>query len=207
MKTLPINLNTFGFVEREKNNSDEYVLNRCGRDFLYYSLHYFYPDKYNPSSKNPQFIQKNNIFGLSVHPWLAFTLLQFIYVPKLLNKKNLKLSINDRLINSAIDFYKVLPRPLKTDVEKRIKEVESAIDKGFVVGIDISLYFFGMIDHVMFVYGYDEDNFFIFDTRKIKMLEYEKITEDDRYIMKLPKWVIRKRWSRFGRVWIINKIS
>ncbi|MFA6257916.1 MAG: hypothetical protein WC671_02825 [Candidatus Paceibacterota bacterium] len=206
MKTLPIDLDSFGFIEREKNNSGKYILNRCGRDFLYYSLHYFYPDKYNSFSKNPQFIHKNNIFGLSTHPWLAFALLQFIYVPKVLKKENLKLLINDKMINSAIDFYRVLWRPLKIDIEKRIKEVESAIDQGFVVGIDISLYFFGIFDHVMFVYGCDEDNFYIFDTRKIKILEYEKMTKDNRYIMKLPKDIIRKRWSLFGRIWLIKKI-
>ncbi|MFA6177856.1 MAG: hypothetical protein WC694_03115 [Candidatus Paceibacterota bacterium] len=206
MKTLPINLDTFGFVEREKNNSGKYVLNRCGRDFLYYSLNYFHPDKYNSFAKNPQFIQKNNIFGLSTPPWLAFALLQFIYVPKELKKEKLELFINDKLINSVTNFYRVLWKPSRTDVGKRIKEVEFSIDKGFVVGIDLSLFLFGIFDHVMFVYGYDEDNFYVFDTRKINKLEYEKITEDNRYIMRLPKDIVRKRWSFFGRVWIVKRI-
>ena len=204
MKNLPINLDTFGFVEREKNNSGKYILNRCGRDFLYYALHYFFPEKYNHLVNNPQYIQKHNIFGLSVHPWFAWTLLQFIYVPKLLTKQNLKLFINDEPIDSFLDFYRVLLKPSKITATQRIQEVESVVDKGFVSGIDISLGLGGLMDHVMFVYGYDKHNLFVFDTRKIKKLEYEKLTNDNRFFMKLPKAIMQKRWSIFGRVWVIK---
>ena len=123
MKNLPINLDTFGFVEREKNNSGKYILNRCGRDFLYYALHYFFPEKYNHLVNNPQYIQKHNIFGLSVHPWFAWTLLQFIYVPKLLTKQNLKLFINDEPIDSFLDFYRVLLKPSKLLLPKEYKKL------------------------------------------------------------------------------------
>ena len=192
---------------REKNNSGKYILNRCGRDFLYYALHYFCPKKYNPLIYNPQYIQKHNTFGLSIHSWFAWTLLQFIYVPRLLARQNLKLFINNKPIKSFFDFYKVILKPSKITAAQRIQDVEFAVDKDFVPGIDISLGLGGLMDHVMFVYGYDEDNLYIFDTRKIKKLEYEKITNDNRFFMKLPKSVIQKRWSIFSRIWIIKPIK
>jgi len=42
--SLPTNLDKFGFVEREKKNG-KLVKNRCGRDFLYYTLHYYFPQR------------------------------------------------------------------------------------------------------------------------------------------------------------------
>lgn len=208
MKNLPINLNTFGFVEREKNNSGKYILNRCGRDFLYYALHYFYPKKYNQSVNNPQYIQKHNIFGLSVYPWFAWTLLQFVYVPKLLIKHDLELFINNKQIKSFFDFYKTILKPSKIVATQRIKEIELAIDSGFISGINISIGLKNLFfDHIMMVYGYDENNLYVFDTHQVPCLEYEKITKDNRFLMKLPKLIVQKRWSLFGRVWIIKPIK
>lgn len=208
MKNLPINLKTFGFVEREKNNSGKYILNRCGRDFLYYAFHYFYPKKYNLSVNNPQYIQKHNIFGLPVHPWFAWTLLQFVYVPKLLIENNLELFINNKNIKSFFDFCVAVIKFSKITAIQRIKEIEMTIDNNLISGVNLS---FGLknlfFDHVMFVYGYDENNLYVFDTHKIPSLEYEKITNDNRFFMKLPKSVIQKRWSVFGRVWIIKPIK
>ena len=53
------------------------------------------------------------------------------------------------------------------------------------------------------------ENFYVFDTQKVKKLEYEKITskDDERFIMKLSKDIIRKRWTRFGRVWTIAPVE
>lgn len=205
IKNLAINLDTFGFVQREKGCSGGYVSNRCGRDFLYYALHYFYPEKYNSSTNNPLYIQEHNIFGLSVHPWFTWTLLQFIYAPKLLVEHNLELSINNKNIRSFFDFCVAVIKPSKATAIQRIKEVEVAVDNNLISGINIS---FGLknlfFDHVMMVYGYDEDNLYIFDTHQVPKLEYEKLTQDNRYIMRLPKTVIQKRWSLFGRVWTIK---
>jgi len=207
MKNLPINLNTFGFVERERDNSGKYISNYCGRDFLYYVLHYLYPDKYNALINNPQCIKKHNIFGLPIHSWFAWTLLQFIYVPKLLYEYDLELFINNKQINSFLDFYKVLLKPTKITTAQGIQEIEIAIDKGFVSGVDISLGLGGLTDHLMFVYGYDKNNLYVFDTHEVEGLEYEKLTSDNRFFMKLPKWVVQKRWALFGRVWAIRPVK
>ena len=65
----------------------------------------------------------------------------------------------------------------------------------------------GLLDHVMFVYRYDESNFYVFDSHQVSNLEYEKADGENRYYMKLPKSIVIKRWSKFGRVWIIRPIK
>jgi uncharacterized protein YvpB len=59
---------------------------------------------------------------------------------------------------------------------------------------------FGLLDHVMFVYGYDKENLYVFDTLKAKIAYYNY---DSRYkhIYRLPKSIIKSRWSIFARVW------
>ena len=92
------------------------------------------------------------------------------------------------------------------EVTEKFENLEEAIDAGFVVGIDFPFSLLGLINHVIFVYGYDENNLYVFDTHQVLGLEYEKITDDNRYIMKIPKNIIEKRWTRFGRVWVMKKI-
>ncbi|MBI2627314.1 hypothetical protein HYW72_00080 [Candidatus Nomurabacteria bacterium] len=204
MKTLPINLKTFNFVGREYTNGKR-VKNKCGRDFLYYSLHYYFPDKFNKNINNPLLIDKNKIFGFSANANLSWLMIQFLKVPKLFKELGLSLSINSKHVKTFTDFAVAMINPHKKSAEKAIQEVEKAVNAGFVAGVDISLGIFGLLDHVIFVYGYDEDNFYVFDTYEVSELEYEKITEDNRYIMKISKDVIKKRWTRFGRVWLIRK--
>ena len=204
-KTLPINLNTFDFVEREFVNGKK-VKNKCGRDFLYYSLHYYFPDKFNRNQNNPPMIDQNKIFGFPVNALFAWTMIQFFKVPTLFEELELSLSINGRQIRTFRNFITSMINPNQKSAEEAIKEVEKLIDKGVAVGIDISMSFWGLLNHVIFVYGYDANYLYVFDTRQVEGLEYEKITEDDRYIMKISKDVIKKRWTHFGRVWVVNRI-
>mgnify|MGYP001563593309 CR=1 FL=1 len=206
MKTLPINLNTFDFFEREYINGKK-VLNKCGRDFLYYSLHYYFPDKFNKNINNPLLIDKNKIFGFPVKAGFAWLMIQFFKVPALFKELGLSLSINGKQVKTFGNFVTSIISPNKKSAEEAMREVEKVIDIGSVAGIDISVSLWGLIDHVIFVYGYDENNLYVFDTHKVSGLEYEKVTEDNKYIMKISKDIIKKRWTRFGRIWVVKKES
>lgn len=154
-------------------------------------------------------IDKNKIFGFPVKAMFAWTLLQFFKIPKLFKKLGLSLSIGGREIKTFRNFIMAIINPKKKLAQEAIEEIEKTINAGCLAGIDISINFWdlGLFDHVMFVYGYDEDNLYVFDTHQVLGLEYKKITEDNRFIMKISKNEIKKRWTCFGRVWIINKIS
>jgi hypothetical protein len=203
MKNLPINLNTFGFVQREKlgNVTIKY---KCGRDFVYYALNYYFPSEFNQNVNNPKQIDRENIFGLSVPTAFSWSMLQFVKMPRLLNKYLLILRINKRKVDSFWNFIVAMIFS-RISHDKAINLIENSIDRGNVVGVDIALRFQGLEDHIMFVYGYDEDNLYVFDTNKIPVLEYEKITDDEKFIMKLPRRVIKERWKKFSRVWEISK--
>lgn len=202
---LPLDLTTFSFVTREAL-SGKTLPNQCGRDFLYYALSFYYPEQFNAQSLSPQEITRRGIFGINVPPWLVWTGLSFMYVPNFLMKKGLILSINNRKIHNPLDFF-LATLPIRwQSFEKSIAEIEKAINQGIVTGVDIAMHLGGMVDHVMFVYGYDDENLYVFDTHQAD-LEYEKTTADDdsRYIMRLPKSVAKKRWGMWGRVWRVEK--
>jgi len=209
MKSLPINLNTFGFVEREKKNG-KLIIFRCGRDFLYYALAYYKPHTFSPSGLCPQKIERSGVFGLRIPWWMMWSALQFTKVPETLKQNGLYLSINGKKIENYFDFLFAHILPKNISIDQALLNVEESVDRGEVSAIDIGIGMFGLVDHVLFVYGYDDENFFVFDTQKLPMLEYEKQTEesDNRFIMKLSKEVVRKRWTRWGRVWRIvpNKL-
>lgn len=203
MKSLARSLDEFGFVEREKVYSKT-ITNRCGRDFLYYGLHYLFPDKFHASKLNPVSIEKNGLFGLRLPSWLMWTQLQFFRLPKYLKKNNLKLFINNRVIDTFGNFFQATLFS-RMKLTEAMQKVEQAIDEDRVVGIDISLGYGGLLDHVIFVYGYDEDALYVCDTHQISTLEHAKLFDDNRYFMKLPREIIKKRWTRFGRVWELKK--
>jgi hypothetical protein len=203
-----INLEEFGFVNREKVNGKT-LTNKCGRDFLYYSLNYYFPELHNSVKNNPQEITKSGLFGWGWLPaGLVWTGLTFKRVPKYLKSLGLKFTVNNRVIKNYLDFFLgTLPlRPLK--FEEGISLIEKTVDDQNVVGVDISMALGGLADHIMFVYGYDKENLYVFDTHQAGVLEYIKMTSenDNRFIMKLPKNIIRKRWTIFNRVWVIEKI-
>lgn len=207
MKTLNQNLDNVSFIDREIDTNGRPVKNRCGRDFIYYTLNYYYPNQYNSSACNPVQLEKNHLLGFSLPWWIMWAQLQFLYLPKFLSSLNLQLIIDNKVIKSFPSLLLALSIPKNSNVQDKIKEVEQAVDSGHASGIDISLGMNGLLDHVMFVYRYDESNFYVFDSHQVSNLEYEKADGENRYYMKLPKSIVIKRWSKFGRVWIIRPIK
>src|SRR3989338_1796479 len=203
---LPINLETFGFVEREKDSVGRTVKNRCGRDFFYYALHYYDPTAFSPSTLCPTKIERRGIFGIPMPAALVWTGLSFRHIPRLFKERGLTLRINSLAIFSYWNFMRGMLFKKPAPFEQEIAEIQKAIDNGNVVGIDVAIKFGGLIDHVMFVYGYDNENLYVLDTRKVPWLSYEKITpdRDKRFIMKLPFSTIKKNWTRWNRAWIIS---
>lgn len=205
--SLKINLNNFGFVEREVVKGKK-IANQCGRDFFYYVLNYYYPELHNKIRGNPQEITRIGLFGILHLPaGLIWTGLTFKNIPKYFRSLGLTLTINGRKISSYFDFLLGIIPVHGISYEKGIAEIRSSIDGGIAVGVDIAMNFGGLVDHVMFVYGYDKDNLYVFDTHQAEGLEYEKITlpTDTRYIMRLPNSIIKERWTVFGRVWVVTK--
>ena len=207
MKTLHQNLDTVGFIKREFSAGGKPLKNRCGRDFIYYALNYYHPSQYNTNTNNAVQLEKNHSLGISLPWWLMWSQLQFLYLPKFLLSLNLQLNINGRVIKSFPSLFMALSVPTSLNVNDKIREIEQAVNNGYASGIDISIGLGGLLDHVLFVYGYDEYNFYVFDSHQVPKLEYEKITNNDQYYMKLPKSVVTQRWSRFGRVWFLKKIG
>ena len=204
--SLPINLNEFGFVEREQK--DGVVLkNRCGRDFLYYVLHYYFPKEFSPRTCGPVEIEKKKIFGTLLPSWLIWTCLPFYKVPRLLIERRLVLVINKFFINSFFDFFRAMVSPKRLSADEALHIVESTINNGSTCGIDMSIGLGGLNDHVLFVFGYDSKNLYVFDTYIVQKIRYQKVTppSDNRFIMKLPKETVRNMWSRFGRVWVVER--
>jgi len=207
MKTLQQNIDDVGFINRETDSGGQTIKYRCGRDFIYYAINYYYPDQYNTRTKNATWLEKSHSLGISLPWWLMWTQLQFLYLPRFLSKLRLQLTINGRTIKSFYSLFMTLSIPTRSDVHNKIKEIENAVDNGYASGIDISLGLWGLIDHALFVHGYDVSNFYVFDSHQVSKLEYDKMTNDSRYYMKLPKSIVEKRWSKFGRVWILKKIN
>jgi|TARA_Y100000310_G_scaffold162451_1_gene162429 ABC-type glycerol-3-phosphate transport system substrate-binding protein len=201
--SLPGDLESFGFVTREKVNGRT-IINKCGRDFLYYALNYYKPDIFNPSKYNPIQIDKEHLFGIPMPAMFAWTQLQFIYIPQLLRKYNLELSINGKKITNFLEFLLAIMIPSFQSIDKVLQKVIDNVDGKIVTGIDISIGIGGLLDHVLFVYGYDDGYLYVIDTHQLEKLEYKKIGSGNNYLMKLSKDIVRKRWGPFGRVWSIQ---
>ncbi len=205
--SLPIDIEKFGFTEREKN-SKGILANRCGRDFLYYALHYYFPEEFNPTMCGPVEIDRRRLFGVPMPSWLVWTCLPFYKIPKLLSEKGLVLKINGLQINSFLAFVKSMLLPKFLTADEIFGVVETSINSKSVCGVDITIGLGGLIDHVLFVLGYDVENLYVIDTHVVEEIQYEKLTaeNDPRFFMKLPKGVVSRMWSRFGRVWVIERI-
>lgn len=202
MKTLKKSLQDFSFFEREKVRGKT-VGNKCGRDFLYYSLNFYFPEEFNNTVNNPEVIDKLKLFGIPTSSSFAWTQIQFANIASFLNKKGLKLNINDQEIKGYLSFV-CANLFSRTECNVAIKEVECAINSNAAVGIDISLGMSGLLDHVLFVYGYDDDNFYVFDTHRVSRLEYEPM-DGSNFYYRLSKKVIKDRWTSFGRFWSVKK--
>ena len=198
MKNLPIDLNSFEFFEREKV-SGKAVKNRCGRDFLFYALAYYFPGKFGMGKLTAYDLEHNGYFGISVPAYLAWAQIQFLRMPDYLRKQGLQLSINDRKIDSFTNFVSSILFS-RISFDKAITNIEDIIDKSEVAGVDISIGYRGLLDHVLFVYGYDADNLYVFETT-ITPIQYARVSEEHKQMMKISKNEIKNRWTNFGRVW------
>ena len=179
--------------------------NKCGRDFLYFALNFYLPERFNAQSNNPVMIDQKNYFGKPTPWYLAWTGVQFAHVGTFLKELGFTLHINDQRIDSYLDLTKAIILSRKT-YPAALSEIEAAINHNTVVGVDLSLGLFGVFDHVIFVYGYDEENLYVFDTHKVAKLEYE-LMAGELHVYKLPKSVVQKRWTRFGRVWSVTEVN
>lgn len=203
---LPLFIDTFGFVEREKCHG-EFVKYKCGRDFLYYTFHFFLPDLFNQYLNNPEEIDRKRLFGMPMFAMCAWTQLQFCSVPKVLKQYGLHLRINKKGINTFFDFFTAILFS-KIQYTEAVSLMEKSIASGVVVGMDIAMRFAGLEDHVVFVYGYDSEYWYVFDTHVVDGLGYEKMMDGKRYYMRISRDEVRRRWKRFSRVWeVSNKIT
>jgi hypothetical protein len=201
MRTLTTNLADISFVSREMRGG-RVVGNKCGRDFLYYGLHYYFPDLFSADGISPTVMEQQSLLGPAVPTWLAWTMVQFMSAPRYLHSQGIRWYINNRLITN----YRTLVSAImcsRITYEAALRDIKCAINANEVVGIDLSLGWGGLLDHVLFVYGYDDEVLYVFDTHQVPGLEYEPICPDVYFA--LPKSVIRKRWTRFGRVWRLQR--
>jgi hypothetical protein len=139
--------------------------------------------------------------------FLIWTCLPFFKVPSLMRKMRLRLSINGARITNFLTFFIAMIGTHSVTADDGFQLIEDAIDKGHTAGIDISLGMGGLLDHIMFVHGYDDENFYVFDTHVMPGLEYARTTNDDRFIMRLPKDIARRRWTRWNRAWVIEALT
>lgn len=204
MKTLRTPLEEIGFVDREKRNGKT-VVNKCGRDFLYYALNFYHPNTFNSRELNPVEIDRQKLFGTPTASWLAWTQVQFKNVGRYLKQQDLSLSINERPITSYGSFVRAIIFS-RYSCDSALTRVQAAVDENSAAGIDVSLGIGGLFDHILFVYGYDEKNLYVCDTHQVPRLEYRS-TDQHPLLFKLPKDIIRARWTRFGRVWEVKMLK
>ncbi|OGI97029.1 hypothetical protein A3A11_01850 [Candidatus Nomurabacteria bacterium RIFCSPLOWO2_01_FULL_43_15] len=202
MKNLPINLETFAFYEREKFHGKT-VKNRCGRDFLFYALAFYFPEKFGQNKLTAYDLEHRGYLGISVPSYLAWILIQFSRAPEYLKKLGLQLIINDYKINSFFDFARAVLFS-RIAYDKAMRNIEKIVDGNEVAGLDIAVSYGGLLNHVLFVYGYDAGNFYVFETTKAP-IQYESINKEYKEVMRISRDEIKKRWTRFGRVWEVVK--
>jgi hypothetical protein len=182
--------------------------NKCGRDFVYFALNFYYPEAFNKSRICPVEMDRLKLLGQPVPKWLAWTQIQFYTMPEYLKTKGLRLSINNKLIKSFYDFVTGnIFSGFKISYEDAIGSIQSCVDLNIACAIDIPVRkgLLALQDHVMFVYGYDEENLYVFDTLTVKGLGYVKV-EGEQGLYTLPKSLIRKNWSHLGRFWKVEKV-
>lgn len=168
---------------------------------MYIALNFYDDKKFNNIKNYPVELEKK--FGIRVNPLLSFTMLQFKDLIKFLTKENYNLSINRKSVTSFRDFIKQIIFS-KISFHQAIDEIKKSIDNNVACGIDVPIKYKGLLDHVMFVYGYDEDNLFVIDTRKVKYLNYSH-WQKQQFLFRISLEEIENRWTRFGRVWIVKR--
>lgn len=206
-----INLDTFPFLTREIGPNGKTVANKCGRDFLAYAFAHLRPQEF--SALGLQTFERS--IGIRMPPSLVWTGLSFFGLIDFLNRNNLELSINDVPCRSRIDLWKALWWPKNIGYLKALSIAGNALSHNRAVGIDISMGFNGLANHVMYVWAIRESDTIVFDTHKVGGLEYEHVHHDvdgfpidpARFVMRLPMTVIENRWRRWSRVWVVRKKS
>lgn len=204
MKHLPIKLSDWEFVSREKTSNGKTVPFRCGRDFIYYALHYYQPQLFNRATGGPQAIEKM-CFGHTLPTFLLFSAFHLKQLPKLLTRNGLLLRINGQPVRTWWQLIRQLYRKSVVSRSELDQAVASSISRGTVLGIDISIIWLGLVDHVLFVYGYDDDNYYVFDTLQLPYLPYTRLAEaPETFYMKLPKQAVYDRLRPISRVWTVE---
>jgi hypothetical protein len=199
---LPINTETFNFYEREKNSHGTYITNKCWRDYFYYALHYLYPEKFNNKICPP--IELETKLGFRFSPVLAWTMLQFVRHQNFLKDNNVILSVSGKKLNSWVGFlWNVISTLYISSSRKNelIKYAMLSVVENKAVGLDIGMNYFNTLDHVMFVQGFDNEYFYVFDTRTIPGIKYEKI-DNNKPIYRID---IKEVEKKILRVWVVSK--
>lgn len=199
-----------GFARREERDGKP-VSFKCGRDFLYYALNFYFPERFNPSVMGPAEIDRQKLFGAPQPKYLAWTQLQFAKAPDYLKGLGLALFVNGRRIRSYPEFMlgNVLGGLLApVSFERAMREIERCVDENIACGVDLPVgkKWMLFLDHVMFVHGYDDDSLYVLDTLKVPLVPYERMRDDVHYY-RLPRKAIRERWSSLGRVWRVEKTA
>jgi hypothetical protein len=206
---LHIDLDRFPFFARERDAKGHVVTNRCGRDFLAFSMAHLRPGVYARYTGLPAFSKE---IGWPVHSSLVWTGLPFWKLPRYLATHNLELRINGARCNTTENLLRCLWFPPKLPYGKAMQMAHQGLRMNRVVGIDVSLGWAGLFNHVMFVWAMDNEEFAVFDTHVTPGLEYAHFdvdqqdgpTREDRFIMRLPFDIVEKRWKRWSRVWEIS---
>ena len=211
MIKLPVQLEHFGFVAREHDNNGRIKKNRCGRDALYYVLHYYFPDAFSPKALNPEAIEKKRIFGFKIPDWFPFysgTALS--KTPAILKGLGISTFANGKLLKTGFEFFDAcLFRNKKERLGfGRVKEeIAGFLTKGVACVIDLPAPEVGLfMNHVLFVYGIDEAYLYVIDTHKLSCFEYENADEEEgRYFMRFPLQDVERRWHQGGVLWVFEK--
>jgi hypothetical protein len=198
---LPIDIEKFDFYEREKNSDGSFVKNKCWRDYFYYALTYLEPEKFNTQVCPPTVLE--GMLGFRFSPVLAWTMLQFVRHQEFLKQHDITLSVNYKKVNSWFNFFWYVITNLYVSNPQKVRLVEYAKQQVRVnnaVGLDIGMNYLNTLDHVMFVQGFDDEFFYIFDTRTIPGINYEKIYSQ----YPIYKIAIKEVKRKILRVWVVE---
>lgn len=211
MVKLPIDLNTFGFVTRERDQKGRIKKNRCGRDALYYVFHYYFPDVFSPGKLNPEKIERERFFGFKIlDNFPAYSGTALNKVPQVLRKFGITTEANGRLLAGGRKFLSTClfrEKRGRLPFVKLKQEIISLLNLGIACVIDLPAPEMGFgMNHVMFIYGIDDGYLYVIDTWKLECFEYEKIgNSESKYLMKFAFKDIVRRWNLGGVLWVFKK--
>lgn len=197
----PINLKKFGFVQREKKNN-KIVKNRCLRDFLYYTLHYYFPEVFNPDFINPQTIEDIRLFGFKVPEFLPAGGAQYSGIAKLFGAYNLKLELNGKLTKNKKDFINAFILQRKISYNNLIKLIKKYLKNNIACGIDIPVKL--LLDHIVFICGLDKNNLYLIDSHIVKKINYQKVSQNKgQFLMAYKLEDLKRDWDFRGLLWAV----